>query len=378
MRRQTIISNILEKNKSIFIIAGERSGDLHGGNLVRALKEQNPNVVLKGWGGDEMQNAGMLLLKHYRDIAFMGFWEIIKNIFTIKKILEECKKSILLEKPSAVLLIDYGGFNMKIAKFCHENKVPVHYYISPKVWAWNTKRAYKIKKYVDHLYCILPFEPSFFKRFGYDTKYVGNPVVDAIRLFRAKDEAQFESQKPIVAILPGSRRQEVVQMLDLMISVVPQFPDYEFVVTAVDNLDDSLYEKARQAGLRVVYNKTYPILNVAKAALVTSGTATLETAVFGVPQAVCYKASNFNYRIAKFVIQVPFISLVNLIAEKEVVKELIQDQFNTDTVSKELHNLLENENYRQQIKSEYQNIDRLLGDQNASMNVASLVLGSLK
>jgi lipid-A-disaccharide synthase len=368
----------LEKNKSIFIIAGERSGDLHGGNLVKAMKQLDPSVSILGWGGEEMRNAGMKLLKHYRDIAFMGFWEIIKNIFTIKKILEECKKSILLEKPSAVVLIDYGGFNMKIAKFCHENKVPVHYYISPKVWAWNTKRDYKIKECVDQLYCILPFEPAFFKKFGYYTQYVGNPVVDSIRLFRAKEESHFEFQKPIVAILPGSRKQEVIQMLDLMISVVPQFSDYEFVVTAVDNLDDSLYEKARQAGLRVVYNKTYPILNVAKAALVTSGTATLETAVFGVPQAVCYQTSNFNYRVAKYVIQVPFISLVNLIAEKEVVKELIQEQFSTESVSKELRNLLENENYRNQIKSEYQNIDRLLGDQNASMNVASLVLGSLK
>ena len=283
-----------------------------------------------------------------------------------------------MHKTSAVVLIDYGGFNMKIAKFCHEQKIPVHYYISPKVWAWNTKRAYKIKRYVDHLYCILPFEPEFFKQFGYTTQYVGNPVVDSIRLFRKEAVQDYENTKPLVAILPGSRKQEVQQMLDLMISVVPQFPNYEFVVTAVDNLDDSLYDKARDAGLKVVYNQTYSILNVAKAALVTSGTATLETAVFGVPQAVCYKTSALTFRFAKFVLKVPYISLVNLIANNEVVKELIQDQFNTETVSKELQNLLENENYRQQIKTEYQNIDRLLGDQNASRNVASLVLGAVK
>jgi lipid-A-disaccharide synthase len=296
----------------------------------------------------------------------------------VKKILNQCKEHILAQEPDAVVLIDYGGFNMKIAKFCKEHQIPVHYYISPKVWAWNTKRAYKIKKYVDHLYCILPFEPQFFEQFDYKTSYVGNPVVDAIEDFKANENTFFEFKKPLIAILPGSRKQEVTQMLDLMIRIVPQFPDYQFVVTAVNNLDDSLYNIAREKGIEVAYNQTYSILNTAKAALVTSGTATLETAIFQVPQAVCYRTSAFSFRFAKFVLKVPYISLVNLIADKEVVKELIQDQFNKDTVEAELKNLLENQKYIQQIKMDYSQIQVLLGNQNASKTVAEQILASFE
>jgi lipid-A-disaccharide synthase len=364
----------LGKNK-IFLIAGERSGDLHGGNLVTQLKIQRSDLQIIGWGGDDMQSAGMLLLKHYKEIAMMGIWEVIRNIRKVKGFLGECKKQILEQKPDAVILIDYGGFNMKIAKFCKENNISVHYYISPKVWAWNTKRAFKIKEYVDFLYCILPFEPKFFQKFGYETQYVGNPVVDAVRNFRNVN-TQAERGN-LVAILPGSRYQEVSVMLDLMVEMVSHFPNFKFVVTAVNNLESAVYDKARKAGIEVVYDKTYEILSKAKAALVTSGTATLETAMFGVPQVVCYKTSAINYQFAKFVLKVPYISLVNLIADKEVVKELIQHDYNFVKVKTELDNLLNSNEYRNQIFSGYQEVEKILGTDSASEKVASLVISRL-
>ncbi len=359
-------------------MAGERSGDLHGGNLISALFQKNPSIDLVGWGGDYMQSKGMHLLKHYREIAFMGFWEVAKNIFKIKAILNQCKQDILAQNPAIVVLIDYGGFNMKIAEFCYENKIEIHFYISPKVWAWNIKRAIKIKKYVSKLYCILPFEPTFFKQFDLDTQYVGNPVVDAITAFKQTQNLTMFSEKPLVAILPGSRKQEVVKMLGLMLEVVPKFPNHKFVVTAVDNLPKTLYQSAKDLGVEVVYDQTYALLNTAKAALVTSGTATLETAVFGVPQAVCYKTSSFNYRIAKSFIKVPYISLVNLIANKEVVQELIQSRFTSISVAEELEKLLNNKEYISQIKEGYGNIIQTLGPKNASETVADALLASLK
>lgn len=365
---------MVSNSKKIFFIVGERSGDLHAGNLIKSLKQKDASLNIIGWGGNYMEQNGCTLLKHYRDLAFMGILEVLKNIFTIKEILKTCKEQLLEQKPSMVVLVDYGGFNMKIAKFCKENKIPVHYYISPKVWAWNTKRAYKIKEYVDYLYCILPFEPKFFKQFDYETTYVGNPVVDAITDFKLNENTSFPSEKPLVAVLPGSRKQEVEKMLSLMVEIVPYFKEYNFVVTGVDNLDEQLYQAAKDAGIQVVYNQTYAVLNNAKAALVTSGTATLETAMFGVPQAVCYRTSNFTYFIAKSVIKVPFISLVNLIGDKEVVKELIQEQFSLETVKNELFNLLESPERINQIKTDYQEVARILGDKNASNTVASLIL----
>lgn len=365
------------KNKTLFFVAGERSGDLHAGNLIKSLLRKEEGLTLIGWGGDYMKEAGMNLLRHYREIAFMGIWEVIKNLRKARKFLEECKEEILQNKPDAVVLVDYGGFNLKIAKFCKENNIPVKYYISPKVWAWNTKRAYKIKEVVEDLYCIMPFEPEFFKKYDFKTTYVGNPVLDEVKKFKSGEENTIKSELDIVAILPGSRKQEVVQMLDLMVEISKSFSEYKFIVTAVDNLDDELYDIARNNGIDVLYNETYKVLNSASVALVTSGTATLETALFNVPQAICYKTSKLTYRFGKMVLKIPYISLVNLIADKEVVKELIQDDFNSERIKQELTLLLKDIEYRKKIQNGYNEVSNLLGDKSASENTADLILNSI-
>ena len=359
-------------SKKLFFIAGERSGDLHGSNLISSIKSINQEVVCVGWGGEQMENSGMTLLKHYKDIAFMGFLEVIQNLGKIKQFLKDCKEQILQEQPDAVVLIDYGGFNMKIAKFCKGHNIKVHYYISPKVWAWNTKRAYNIKKYVDYLYCILPFEPKFFEQFDYPTTYVGNPVVDAVEFFQHKP--QVKTDLPTIAVLPGSRKQEVVHMLQFMTSLVDDFKGYQFIVTAVDNLDDELYDIARDKGIAVVYDQTYQVLSEAEAAIVTSGTATLETALFNVPQVVCYKTSWLSFKIAKFVIKIPYISLVNLIADKQVVSELIQADYSLDRIKKELNRVLKGAKGREEMLTDYRNIKNILGPSGASKRTAELIL----
>jgi lipid-A-disaccharide synthase len=360
----------LESSKKIFFVAGEKSGDLHGSNLIDALIKKNPSLQLVGWGGNDMQAKGMTLLKHYQEIAIMGFWEVIKNICKIKQFLETCKRDILAQQPNAVVLIDFGGFNMKIAKFCKEQGIEVHYYIAPKVWAWNTKRAYKIKAYVDYLYCILPFEVPFFANYAIKSTYVGNPVVDAIARFRAEERGQVPQleaiKKPIIALLPGSRRQEVFYMLEVMLKMVDRFPNYQFVMAAVDHLDAQLYKEAREKGVLLLYNQTYHLLEYAKAALVASGTATLETGLFHVPQVVGYSANKVTYVIAKMVIKVKFISLINLIAEREVVKELIQADFCTQVVAKELDRILHHQETRNGILSAYQEIEEKLGKTKSS------------
>ena len=360
--------------KKLFFIAGERSGDLHSSNLIKAIKAQS-DVEIIGWFGDYSQEAGGKLLKHYKDIAFMAFLEVLMNLRKISGFLKECQQQILKEKVDAVVLIDYGGFNLKIAEFCKKNNIQVHYYISPKVWAWNTKRAYKIKKKVDKLYCILPFEPDFFKKYDYETTYVGNPVVDAVNEF--KENNKNIAREKVIAILPGSRKQEVTLMLDLMISVKDSFKDYKFLIAGVDNLDDELYEPAKKAGMDVIYDKTYDILSKAEAALVTSGTATLETAMFDVPQVVCYKTSKFNYAIAKRVIKVDHISLVNLIAGKEIVRELIQSNYNKNEVENELSQLLQGGNRRDEVLSGYEHLRKVLTDKNASQTTAKLILDTI-
>lgn len=363
-----------KETKKLFFIAGERSGDLHGSNLIKSIKANHQEITCVGWGGEQMETSGMKLLQHYKGIAFMGFLEVIQNLGKIKQFLKKCKEQILIEKPDAIVLIDYGGFNMKIARFCTENNIKVHYYISPKVWAWNTKRAYNIKKYVNHLYCILPFEPKFFEQFDYKTEYVGNPVVDAVESFESNTE---RLEKPTIAVLPGSRKQEVVHMLHFMTDLVDDFPKYQFIVTAVDNLDDSLYDVAREKGINVVYNQTYQVLSQAEAAIVTSGTATLETALFEVPQVVCYKTSWLSYHIAKLVLKIPYISLVNLIADKLVVQELIQADYSLNRIKKELTTILKGENGRVEMKKKYKKIKKILGPSGASKKTADLIISRL-
>lgn len=362
--------------KKIYIISGERSGDLHASNLVIELKKTIPDVKIRGIGGDYSQNAGVEIFYHYQEISFMGFWEVIKNIFSLNQYIQKTKQDILNFKPDAIILVDFAGFNMRIANFAKQNGIKVIYYISPKIWAWNTNRALKIKNNIDLMLCILPFEKDFYKQFGYDVKYVGNPVLDAINNFSIdtawENDFLAKDSRKIIAILPGSRKQEVEAVLNEMIQFKNQFTNYRLVVAGVDNLNSDLYKNAVDNEIEVVYSKTYDLLTVAKAAVVTSGTATLETVLFNVPQVVCYKTSTISYLIAKQLIKVKYISLVNLIAEKEVVKELIQDDFNAKNIAFELEKLLSVEK-TDEILADYKLLRNKLGDSPASVNSAKYI-----
>lgn len=362
-----------------YLICGERSGDLHTSRLVAALKSKDEQAVLRGIGGELSQANGLELYRHYKDVAVMGAWEVFVKLPFIFKRIRETKEDILKFKPDVVVLIDFGGFNMKIAAFAHEQGIPVHYYISPKVWAWNTGRAHKIKRVVDRMFVILPFEKEFFKQFDYEVDYVGNPLKDAVADF-VPDPVfiQQYSGKQVIAVLPGSRAQEVTQMLKTMLHIVPSFPQYKWVVAGVDNLDASLYEAAKQAGVDVIYNQTYQLLHISRAALVTSGTATLETALFHVPQIVCYKTSGITYFLGKMVIKVPFISLVNLIAGKEVVREMIQADFEPKALKAELEKLLTEGEYRTKMLQEYKVLSEKVGDKGVSEKTATLMVDYLK
>lgn len=361
-----------------YIIAGEKSGDLHGSNLIKALKSEDQQAEIRCWGGDEMENAGGDMVVHYREIAFMGFWEVFTNLFTVLKYLSYCKKDIAAFKPDVIVLIDYAGFNMKIAKFGKANGYKTFYYISPKVWAWNQSRALNIKKYVDKMFVILPFETTFYKSYDYKVDYVGNPLFDAINAFTVNRNFLEENgltKKPVIAILPGSRKQEIVNMLSVMLEVADSFPEFTFVVAGVDNVPAEFYEQVKaHPSVQIVFNNTYNLLAHARAAVVTSGTATLETALFNVPQVVCYKTSAISYKIAKSLIKVDYISLVNLIAEKEVVRELIQQQMNSEAVSRELGKIAGDTAERTEMLAEYERLRAIMGNEKASQNTARLII----
>lgn len=359
-----------------FIIAGERSGDMHGGNLVRQIKMLDNEAQFAGFGGDDMEQAGVDIQLHYRDMAFMGFLEVVQNLNKIRGYIKQCKQAIDQFKPDAIILIDYGGFNMKIAKYGKKQEIPVHYYISPKVWAWNQKRALKLKRTVDHMYVILPFEKAFFRKFDWEVDYVGNPVLDAIKQYRpVSDQLPGE----YIALLPGSRKQELKNMLPLFAELVAQKSDLQFVVATVNNLDADLYQPLEKSKNVTLYSgSSYDLLANAKAAIVTSGTATLETALWNAPQVVVYKTSGVSYAIAKRLIKVNYISLVNLIADKEVVKELIQGEMTLKNVSAELDALLNNLPYRQSMLDEYQKIWNTLDIGSASENTANLIVQRTK
>lgn len=362
-----------------YLICGERSGDLHTSRLVAALKNKDEETVFRGIGGELSQANGLELYRHYKEVAVMGAWEVFVKLPFIFKRIRETKEDILKFKPDAIILVDFGGFNMKIASWAHEQGLKVFYYISPKVWAWNTGRAHKIKRVVDRMFVILSFEKDFFKQFDYEVDYVGNPLKDAVADF-TPDPAfiQQYNGKQVIAVLPGSRAQEVTQMLRTMLEMVSSFPQYKWVVAGVDNLDPKLYEAAKQAGVDVIYNQTYQLLNISRAALVTSGTATLETALFHVPQIVCYKTSGITYFLGKMVIKVPFISLVNLIAGKEVVKEMIQSDFNPQALKAELQKLVTEGEYRSNMLKEYDIISQKVGEKGVSEKTAELMVGYLK
>lgn len=366
-----------------YIIAGERSGDVHGANLIKALKREDEEAQIRCWGGDAMEKAGGELVVHYRDLAFMGFLEVLKNLRTIRRFLRQCEADLLSYQPDVLILIDYPGFNMRMSKFAKKHGIRNYYYISPKLWAWNQGRAKKIKANVDKMFVILPFEKDFYRQFEYEVSYVGNPLLDEIRAYQADTHFHqnygLATEKPIIAVLPGSRKQEVSNMLNTMMELVPQFEDYQFVVAAVNNLPDEMYAEAKQKkNVAVVEGKTYDILHHAYAALVTSGTATLETALFEVPQLVCYKTSNFSYRIAKFLIKVPYISLVNLIANREVVPELIQQDFNTTKLKLELKKIIQDSPERKAQLRGYFEIKQLMGQERASETTAREIVESLR
>lgn len=366
-----------------YLIAGERSGDLHAGNLIKELKRLSINPLFRGFGGDYMKSAGAELVVHYDRMSLMGFVEVLLNINKISKYLRLCKADILSTKPDVVILIDYGGFNTKIAKFCKKQGIKVFYYIPPKVWAWYQSRAISLKENTDRIFVILPFEKAFFKKFGCDVDYVGNPVLDAVKahipdpLFENKH--QITSGNPIIALLPGSRKQELRSIIPLLIEVVKRLPDQQFAVATVSNLDQTLYSEFRTLpNVKFVYEDTYNLLLHASAAIVTSGTATLETALFRVPQIVVYKAASLTYWFVKRIIRVEFISLVNLIAGKEVVREMLQDEGSPDNVAAELNKILKDDLYRKQILKGYDEIIHLLDTGSASENAATLMIKYLK
>lgn len=362
-----------------YLIAGERSGDLHGGNLVKSLKQYDSKSEFQGFGGDTMSEAGVKLTLHYKHLAFMGFFEVLKNLFKISRYLKLCKQDILEYKPDVVILIDYGGFNLKMASFLSKNNIKAYYYITPKVWAWNQKRAWKIKRLIDRMFVILPFEKDFYKKFDWEVDYVGNPVLDAVKNHDKKELVLNNDGKEVIAVLPGSRKQEVTNVINLLPEVISSNPNLYFVIATVDNLDQSLYDPVRGLdNVEFVEGRTYDLLLDAKAAIVTSGTATLETALFKVPQVVIYKTSSISYHIGKRLIKVGYISLVNLIADKPVVKELIQNDLNVSNLKDELDKLVKNKIVRNEIISDYDNIYKTLDVGSASDNTARLITGYLK
>jgi len=364
-----------------YIISGERSGDLHASNLIKAIKLQDTKADVRGIGGEYLQSAGANLFRHYKDIAVMGFWEVVTSIRKIKQIFNDCQNDILQFKPDVVILVDFGGFNLRMAKYLKEHGIKVYYYISPKIWAWNQSRANKVKAYVDKMFVILPFEKEFYKKFNYEVDYVGNPVYDAVAAHTINPSFKAENNltdKPIIAILPGSRKQEVELMLSTMASIIPEFSDYQFVIAAVSNLPKSFYLPFQVKGISVVFDKTYDLLLNSKAAVVASGTATLETGLLEIPQVVCYKTSAITYAIGKQLVKVDFISLVNLIAGKEVVKELLQKDFTAEKIKEELNRILYNTVYRQRMIEGYKEVKSILGAPGASEKAGSLMIKYLK
>lgn len=364
-----------------YIIAGEASGDLHGSNLIKELRKLDSAADIRCWGGDMMRAAGAVVIKHYRELAFMGFTEVIKNLPTILANLKNCKKDILEYKPDVLVLIDYPGFNLRIAKWAKQQKLKVVYYISPQVWAWKENRVKAIKETVDKMIVILPFEKDFYKKWQFKVDYVGHPLVEIVDQWQMAVDRRILSNKPIVALLPGSRKQEILKKLPIMLEVCKLFPLYQFVVAKAPGQDDSFYEELLKGYQNVssVRNETYNLLLQSSAALVTSGTATLETALFGVPEVVCYKGSPISYLIARRLIKVKFISLVNLIMDKQVVTELIQDQLTVANLQRELNLLLHDSATKARLKKNYAELKNILSEGgNASANAAKIIFQFLR
>jgi len=367
-----------------YLIAGEASGDLHGANLMRALAEIDPQAQFRFWGGDRMEAVGGKLIKHYRDLAFMGFWEVVTNLRTILRNIDLCKGDITAYQPDALIFIDYPGFNMRIAKWAKQQGIPTHYYISPQIWAWKENRIKAIRRDVDAMYVILPFEKDFYEgKHQYPVHFVGHPLLDAIAVRREVSMEVFKrenglDERPIIALLPGSRKQEIAKMLSVMLSVVGSYHPYQFVIAGAPSLGYDFYRQfIREENVHFVSGKTYDLLSHAHAALVTSGTATLETALFRVPEVVCYRGNWISYQIAKRVISLKYISLVNLIMDAPVVTELIQGDLNTRNLKVELDKLLDPA-YRDKLQRDYQALRERLGNEGASRRTAQAIYDSLQ
>ena len=372
-----------------YIIAGEASGDLHGSNLIREIKKKDHDAEIRGWGGSLMQDAGAEIVKDYRDLAFMGFTEVIRNLSAILKNIKFCKSDILFFKPDLIIFIDYPGFNLRMAGWARKMGYKTTYYISPQVWAWKESRVKSIRANIDKMLVILPFEKAFFQKWSYETTYVGHPLVEIIEQFKISPEAEktpnvyaaggipMKPSLPLIALLPGSRKQEILKKLPVMLQASLAFPECQFVVAEAPGLDSAFYDEILKNYPKAgrVRNQTYALLTHARAACVTSGTATLETALFDVPEVICYKGSNISYQIAKRLIKVKYISLVNLIMDKPVVKELIQDEMNVENIVTELEKLLWDETARINIQKDYSDLRRLLSQEgNASEKAAGIIV----
>ncbi len=378
-------------NLKCYIIAGEASGDLHAANLMNALQQQHTQIEFRVWGGDLMQSAGGELVKHYRDLAFMGFLEVAKNIRTILNNLKFCKQDISQYQPDILILVDYPGFNLRIAEWAQREGIRVFYYISPQIWAWKEGRVERIRRDVERMFVILPFEKDFYKKHDVEVDFVGHPLLDVVvssdtsmvsddsgrSPHKSSDTFEVSDDRAIIALLPGSRQQEIKRMLSLMLEVVPQFEGYRFVIAGAPGVAQEVYEPFLNNKVQLLENQTYNLLKKSTAALVTSGTATLETALFGVPQVVCYRGNALSYQIAKRLVKVDYISLVNLICEKEVVKELIQDDLTVENIVRELSAILSPKKYHE-IQANYKVLRKKLGGKGASERAARLMLEYLK
>ena len=343
-----------------YIIAGEPSGDIYGSKLIKEILKQNPDAKVRCWGGELMRSSGAELIMHYKDLAFMGFFEVLKNIFKIFKNMTFCKSDILDFNPDKLIFIDYPGFNLRIAKWAKKKKFNTYFYISPQIWAWKESRIKKIKKYINQMYVILPFEKDFYKKHNHNVQYFGHPLVNivdqSIKSFNRNDK-----NKPTIAILPGSRKQEIELILNRVLNIVNDFDKYEFVIAGLDHIDKRIYQKIiknKNLDVKIIFNKTYELLKRSEAAIVTSGTATLETALIGTPQIVCYVTNRFNIFMARLFVKINFISLVNLILNKETVKELIQSEVNSKNIKKELNLILSDK--KEKIKEDYKSLRKLL------------------
>ncbi len=364
-----------------YIITGEASGDMHGANLIKALKAKDPDAQFRCWGGDKMAEEGASLAMHIRDLAFMGFKEVLVNLPTIFNYIRFCKQDIQQFNPAVIILIDYPGFNLRIAKFAKKKGYQVAYYISPQVWAWKPSRVKTIKKYVDRMLVILPFEKAFYQRWHYEVSFVGHPLLDVVNAFEPDPEFHEKNNlpdKPLIALIPGSRRQEIEEILPEMVKLMPFYPDYHFVVAAAPGIETDFYKSRLPADqATVIVNQTYNLMYYAKAGLITSGTATLEAALFELPEVVCYKGSKLSYQIARRLVNVKYISLANLVMDKMIVQELIQENCNVENLNAALNPLLNDESTRKKLFHEYRALKKALGDSGASERAADEIYQSI-